>query len=134
MIALDTNVLVYAHRRDADLHVRARTAVEGLVRGRAQWALPWAVVHEFMVAVTRRRRDPTPPEDAIAAMERLLQTRSCVALTEPADHLARFAKLALAAGAKGPLLYDARIAAICVAQGVTELWTADRDFGRLFPR
>ncbi|MBA3304645.1 MAG: PIN domain-containing protein, partial [Thermoleophilaceae bacterium] len=129
---LDTNVLVYAHRRDAELHAPARMAVEGLARGRAQWALPWAVVHEFLVAVTLRQRDPTPLEDALAAVERLLRTRRCVALAEPADHLARFAKLASAAGARGALLHDARIAAICIAHGVTELWTADRDFGR-FP-
>ena len=32
----------------------------------------------------------------------------------------------------GPLVHDARIAALCVSHGVHELWTADRDFGR-FP-
>ena len=32
----------------------------------------------------------------------------------------------------GPAVYDARIAAICLAHGVRELWTADRDYGR-FP-
>ncbi|MEJ7726221.1 MAG: hypothetical protein WKH47_04295 [Actinomycetes bacterium] len=29
-------------------------------------------------------------------------------------------------------MHDARIAGICLAHGVTELWTADRDFSR-FP-
>ena len=33
---------------------------------------------------------------------------------------------------KGPMVHDARIAALCTARGVTELWTADRDFSR-FP-
>lgn len=132
MIALDTNVLVYAHRSDSDMHAAARRAVETLARGRAQWALPWSVIHEFLAAVTRGHRDPTPLEEALAVVERLLRTRRCVVLAEPADHLARFAKLAAAAGARGPLLYDARIAAVCLAHGVTELWTADRDFGR-FP-
>lgn len=32
----------------------------------------------------------------------------------------------------GPMAHDARIAAIGLQHGVTELWTADRDFGR-FP-
>ena len=32
----------------------------------------------------------------------------------------------------GPLVHDARIAALCSVRGVKELWTADRDFGR-FP-
>ena len=33
---------------------------------------------------------------------------------------------------RGAAIHDARIAAICLEHGVSELWTADRDFGR-FP-
>ncbi len=29
------------------------------------------------------------------------------------------------------MVRDARIAALCVGHGVTEFWTADRDFSRL---
>ena len=32
----------------------------------------------------------------------------------------------------GPVVHDARIAALCALHGVEVLWTADRDFGR-FP-
>jgi uncharacterized protein len=28
----------------------------------------------------------------------------------------------------GPAVHDARIAALCLANGVRELWSADRDF------
>ena len=31
------------------------------------------------------------------------------------------------------MIHDARIAAICLHNGVTELWTADRDFSRFKP-
>ena len=34
--------------------------------------------------------------------------------------------------APGNLAHDAHIAALCVENGVSELWTADRDFAR-FP-
>ncbi len=34
--------------------------------------------------------------------------------------------------ATGAMIHDAKIAAICLHHGVTELWTADRDFSR-FP-
>ena len=30
----------------------------------------------------------------------------------------------------GPLVHDARVAALCRLHGVRELWTADRDFSR----
>jgi predicted nucleic acid-binding protein len=31
---------------------------------------------------------------------------------------------------EGPEVHDARVAALVLAHGVRELWTADRDFGR----
>jgi hypothetical protein len=30
----------------------------------------------------------------------------------------------------GPMIHDARVVALCQAQGVREIWTADRDFSR----
>jgi uncharacterized protein len=33
----------------------------------------------------------------------------------------------------GPQVHDARIVAICLTHGVSELWSADRDFSR-FPQ
>jgi predicted nucleic acid-binding protein len=31
----------------------------------------------------------------------------------------------------GPAIHDARVAALCRLHGISELWTADRDFNRL---
>jgi hypothetical protein len=31
----------------------------------------------------------------------------------------------------GPLVHDARVAALCAQHGVRELWSADRDFSRM---
>ena len=43
------------------------------------------------------------------------------------DHL----KSMLVAGkVEGPLVHDARVAAICRSSGVLEIWTADRDYSR----
>jgi predicted nucleic acid-binding protein len=67
VIAVDTNILVYAHRNDSPSHEPARSALEPLVR---------------------------------------------------------------AAKVQGAAVHDARIAAICLAPGVAELWSADRDFAR----
>jgi len=38
----------------------------------------------------------------------------------------------MASQVQGPKVHDARIAAICRAAGVREIWTADRDYSR-FP-
>lgn len=134
MIAVDTNLLLYAHRSDSDLHGPARKVLTALVEGPATFALPWSVVHEYLCVSTSRSRfeDPNPPGLACEQMDRLLRRPNVVLLSEARDHWSRLRPLIERAEVRGPLAYDARIAATCVAHGVTELWTADRDFGR-FP-
>jgi predicted nucleic acid-binding protein len=53
-------------------------------------------------------------------------------LSEGSTHWETLSRLLTAGKIAGPAVHDARIAAICLAHGVSELWTADRDFSR-FP-
>jgi len=133
VIALDTNVLVYAHRPEMSEHEAARAALRRLTEEPA-WGLPWPVAHEFVRVVSEPRWfvDPTPLEHALAAIAALLRAPGCRALGEGSGHWKRLTEIALTGRAAQAMLYDARIAAICLAHGVNELWTADRDFGR-FP-
>ncbi|MBT8402787.1 MAG: type II toxin-antitoxin system VapC family toxin, partial [Gemmatimonadetes bacterium] len=55
MIAVDTNILVYAHRRDSRWHGEAAGAVRELAEGSASWAIPWPCIHEFLAVVTHPR-------------------------------------------------------------------------------
>ncbi len=133
MIAVDTNILVYANRRTMpDWHEPAKASLERLANGRAPWGLPWSVVHEFVAVVTRLTHSPATLDEAFDFVERLTSSDSCVTLAEPIDYLPVLEELATSGRAAGPLVFDARIAATCVAHGVSELWTADHDFGR-FP-
>jgi predicted nucleic acid-binding protein len=52
MIALDTNILVYAHRRDMPQHTLALRAMQRLVAEDRTWAVPWPCIHEFLAAVS----------------------------------------------------------------------------------
>ena len=52
MIAVDTNVLVQAHRQDATFHQAAKDTLVQLAAGPAPWAIPWPCVHEFLAIVT----------------------------------------------------------------------------------
>jgi len=45
--AIDTNILVYAHREDSLFHEAAFRRVVELAEGPATWAIPWSCVHEF---------------------------------------------------------------------------------------
>ncbi len=134
MIAVDTNILVYAHRRDSEWHAAAAEAVRGLAEGRDAWAIPWPCIHEFL-AVVSHPRIYDPPSEMAEALDQFaawLESPSLTLLPEGpgyADHLANMLVTSRVAGAR---VHDARIAALCVYHSVRELWSADRDFSR-FP-
>ncbi len=134
MIAVDTNVLVYAHRSDSEWHDRAATRVRELAEGRPAWALPWPCVHEFLSIVTHPRiyDPPSTLDQAIAQVEAWMESPSVVLLAETGEQWGLLRTLVLEGRVLGPRVHDARIAALCLAHGVRELWTVDRDFGR-FP-
>src|SRR5262245_43107932 len=47
MIALDTNILVYAWRTEAAHHAAARKLVTNLAEGDQAWSLPWPCIYEY---------------------------------------------------------------------------------------
>jgi hypothetical protein len=134
VIALDTNILVYAHRQDSPFHADALDTLARLANGSVGWAIPWPCVHEFISIVTHPRiyAPPTPVGTALAFLENWFQSRSLTLLSEGSTHFARLAELTRRAKLAGPKVHDARIVAICLAHGVEMLYTADRDFS-LFP-
>lgn len=134
MIAVDTNILVYAHRADSAWHEPAARAVAGLAEARAPWAIPWPCLHEYFAIVTHPRiyKPPTPALGAIEQVEVWLESPSLVAVGEAAGYWQSLKPLLLDGRIEGPRVHDARIAALCLLHGVSELWSADRDFSR-FP-
>jgi toxin-antitoxin system PIN domain toxin len=133
MIAIDTNILVYAHRRDSEWHQRAYHLIESLAESSAPWAIPWPCIHEFLAVVTHPRiyRPATPLAKALDQVEMWLESPSLRTIGELKGHWKALRGLAEAGRITGGTIHDARVAAICVEHGVREIWTADRDFGRL---
>lgn len=134
VIAVDTNLLVYSHRSDSPFHPLAKQLIETLRNGRAPWAIPWPCVHEFLGIVTHPRifKHPTPLSSAFAAVDAWLAGENLHLLGEGQGYLDKLRDQATRARSQGPLIHDARIAALCLHHGVRELWSADRDFSR-FP-
>lgn len=133
MIALDTNILVYAHRRDSAFHTRAAACVRELAEGTAAWAIPWPCIHEFLAIVTNPRiwRMPTPLSAAIAQVEAWRESPSLRLLAEEADYWPVLLDVLTSSRVGGGKIHDARIAALALHHGVRELLSADRDFSRM---
>ena len=134
MIALDTNMLVYAHRRESTAHDKARQLVSTLAASGSAWAIPWPCVHEFYAVATNVRafKPASTIGEASAQLSIWMASPSLLLLHEGVGHWAALHPLLLAARVIGGQIHDARIAAICIEHGVRELWSADRDFNR-FP-
>jgi len=134
VIALDTNILVYAHREEAAWHKVAYEKLVELAEGRSAWAIPWPCIHEFLAITTHPRifDPPTPLARAIDQVEAWLESPTLSVLSESGSYWQELRPLLEAGRIAGPQVHDARIAALCLQHGVRELWTADRDFGR-FP-
>lgn len=135
MIAVDTNILVHAHRRDSPLHAPAYHQLKALAEGRATWAIPWPCVHEFAAVVTRASlwNRPSTTRDVAAQLHAWIAAPTMHCLGETDRHLDLLLDLLHEGAVTGAAVHDARVAAICLGHGVRELWTADRDFTR-FPR
>ena len=134
MIAVDSNLLVYAHRQDSPWHARACERIASLATGKSAWAIPWPCVHEFANIVTHPRiYDPASSvEQAADQLDAWLESPSLVLLGESEGYWPILRGELIRARVVGPRIHDARIAAICLQNDIAELWTADRDFSR-FP-
>ena len=132
MIALDTNVLVYARRGEVPEHDQASRVLRQFAEGTEPWALPWPCVYEFLRVVTHPcvSDPPTKPEVALEDLASLLRSPSVVLLGQGPDHFRYLFDATVAGRAFGNLVHDAHIAALCMEHGVDELWTRDRDFRR----
>ncbi len=134
MIAVDTNILVYSVRADSRWHKAALACLRRLAESPAPWAIPWPCIHEFLAIVTHPGiyKPPTPLQDAILQVDYWMESPSLRLLGEEHGYWDSCKAMLTAGRAVGPLVHDGRVAAICRAHGVDELWTADRDYAR-FP-
>ena len=135
MIAVDTNLLVYAHRWEYYRNSEAETVMRALAEGDAPWAIPWPCCYEFLSVVTNRRiwKDaPSAPEEAWSQLSAWTASPSVRLIGETEGFLDILHRFVQRPRVTGGVVHDARIAAICVAHGVEALLTLDRDFS-LFP-
>ncbi len=135
MIAVDTNLLVYAHRRESRHHAAAAALLRRLAEGDAPWAIPWPCCYEFLSVVTNRRiwgDNPTSQEQAWRQLAAWTASPSVRLIGETEGFAEILRGFVVRPRVLGGVVHDARIAAICMAHGAEALLTRDRDFS-LFP-
>ncbi|HJR91202.1 MAG TPA: TA system VapC family ribonuclease toxin [Acidimicrobiia bacterium] len=134
MIAVDTNILIYAHRAETGLHAEARSALARLVEGLTPWGLPVFVLGEFLRVVTHPAvlDPPTSREVALAALRSIVATPTCRVLNALEGYSTVLESVVAEAKVEGNAVLDAQIVAVCQQHGVDEILTEDRGLRR-FP-
>jgi uncharacterized protein len=129
-LAVDTNVLVYAHRPELPQHALARERLRALAEGVRPIVFPWPCLYEFLRVVTHRRlfRVPSTKEEALTAVEDLLAFPTVRTIGETERHASVLRLVADTAGLTGNLMHDAHIAALLIEHGIPAILTEDRDF------
>ena len=132
MIAVDTNMLVYAHRAESAFHTQAFACLKSLAEGSQPWGIPVSCLHEFLSVATNPKvfKPASNLEQALTQVDAWLASPQAHVLHSGSQHWQVLSDITRKAKLQGAQFHDARIAAICIENGVTVLWSADRDFGR----
>lgn len=129
MIAIDTNLLVYSHRRRTPEHARARAAIERAATSDRGWGLAGAVLPEFWSVVTHPASEGRPSSAAqAAAFVRALTTAGAAIWLPGPGFGERLLQTARDLGVVGPRVFDLQIALTAFEGGATEIWTHDTNF------
>ena len=135
MIAIDTNILVYAHREGTPYHKAALALLRRLSEGQTPYALFWPSLYEFLRVVTHHRvfDPPSTIDEAAEALNAFLQPPVVRILSETPMHEAILRQVLHKSRVAGNLVHDAHLVALALEHGVHEIWTLDDDFRR-FPQ
>lgn len=135
MIAVDSNLLIYAHKQGSPFHSLAAEIIDSLRHQRAPWAVPWPCIHEFIAITTHPGiyKPASTLAQALGFLDSVFASSQLHLLSESSGYFEKLREIATSARLKGPRIHDARIAALCLHHGVSELWSADRDFSA-FPQ
>jgi len=131
MLAIDVNVLIYAHRAESPEHERYAAWLVGVAEGEEPFGCSELALSGFVRIVTSRRifHEPTPLEQALAFCDALLSRPRCVRLRPGPTQWAIFERLCAQSAARGKLVADAFHAALAIEHGC-EWITTDSDFDR----
>ena len=130
MIAVDTNLLVYAHRGGVPEHQAARAALERVSRDRRGWGTAVGCVAEFWSVVTHAKAAgrPSEPDEARRFLDALVDQGGLEIWSPGPRFDARLVQMATELEISGPRIFDLQIALTAFDNGATEIWSHDRNF------
>jgi uncharacterized protein len=133
LILPDVNILLYAFRRDSNLHKAHAGWLSSVVNGKSAFGMSPQVLSSVVRIATNPRifTRPSRATEVIAFADALLDQVHCRVVQPGARHWMIFRDLCKAASASGNLVQDAWLAALAIEHGC-EWITADTAYAK-FP-
>jgi predicted nucleic acid-binding protein len=133
MIAIDTNLLIYAHRSSVPEHEAARHALEAASRDARGWGISVASISEFWGIVTHPASagGASSPEQARELLRALIETGDMQVCSASGGSTERLLQLACDLNVSGGRIFDLQIALSVFDNGASEIWTHDANFVRI---
>jgi toxin-antitoxin system PIN domain toxin len=133
MMLVDTNVLIYAHRTEAERHDEYRGWLERLISGPQPYAVSDFALNGMVRIVTDQRmfKSTTPLSVALTFADRVRNQPHALVVNPGPRGWGIFAELCDRSEARGKLIPDAYLAALSI-ENACEFVTTDKDFRR-FP-
>ncbi|HXV80429.1 MAG TPA: TA system VapC family ribonuclease toxin [Candidatus Binatia bacterium] len=135
MLAVDTNVLIYAADEDSPFHVSCHDWLESRRRRPDAWFVTWGILYEFLRVITHPRvlQKPWHAQQAWRFVAALLASPGLGVLVPTQRH----AEVAAQVIREIPhltanLFHDAHTAILMREHGIRQICTRDTDFHR-FP-
>jgi toxin-antitoxin system PIN domain toxin len=133
VIAVDTNLLVYAHREATPEHKAAQRALERAVARSEGWGFTIGNILEFWSVVTHpeAKGRPSTPSEAKKYLRNLVEQGGATVWLPGQGLDTRLLSMAAQLKIAGPRVFDLQIAMTARDHGATEIWTHDAGFVRL---
>ena len=130
MIAVDTNLLVFAHRSQTPEHKEAKAAIEKASLSSEGWGWTLTNLLEFWSIVTHPAAPPRPstPAEASAFLQALVRDADAKIWLPNEGFDRRLIQLASRLRVSGPRIFDLTIALTAFEAGAREIWTHDLRF------
>lgn len=132
MIVLDTNLLVYAHRRTSPQHHGAKQAIEKVRQLSSRWGITGFSCSEFWSVTTHPTlKDASTPHQAAVFLRFLWDRAGAEVCLPKVGFMQRLLVLSEAPGVRGAGVFDLQIGLCALEAGARELWTNDMRFPQL---
>jgi uncharacterized protein len=127
---VDVNILLYASDQGAAMQSKAAAFLDECAKRSEVFCLAWLTIMSYLRMATHPAifSKPLSHEEAARNVEALLSLPHCRVIVEQDSFWPEYRALTGEVPTRGNLVPDAHLAAVLRSNGITRLYTHDRDF------